>query len=560
MGYYGALSPNTAIAKEAFLVNWEQGRCYLSNFVGTYRLRLPLLHFCCCACGSGAVRVALRAHAQDAPRSHEHWRAQIAWARVLLAPATLGLLHALYVVRMGGDYMHARMFLPATFAALLPWRWCRRGRRAAVSGASAQSSRLHNVLLFGCSAVVLGWCRAVRALAARARAKTSVAIGDERGWYARMAEVPNPVRIEQYEKHPFYVWGRGLVDAVRRSCPELDTAGEGSAQTGCRLTHLTPEEAREVSPGIARATPSRRRSTRACCGQVSQGAMGIAGLMLPDNVHLFDVHGLADPFVARVRAVRARSPRPRKDPARRVASGALRARRLVQTKTRASRPRAGHFAAARWRRSTKRCVRRSSVGAVLWPTLRTRVNTRGCASRRDPFVAEASYCHTLAGRCCRRAGEGGDAFHWRCPEALALTGLRGSFSMPDRLALPCARQLQRSAGQHAAAAGWGLAFGPEADAPFELTCPAGSARGGHLWARRHGGARARPVVRRQDWPAHATRLPALTRTNRVGNAVGKPFEFECPGGESVRLLRGRAGALLDALGVGCQGDATVEAR
>jgi arabinofuranosyltransferase len=39
---------------------------------------------------------------------------------VLLAPAVAGALLTLYVVRVGGDYMHARMILPAIFLLLLP--------------------------------------------------------------------------------------------------------------------------------------------------------------------------------------------------------------------------------------------------------------------------------------------------------------------------------------------------------------------------------------------------------------------------------------------------------
>jgi hypothetical protein len=105
----------------------------------------------------------------------------------------------------------------------------------------------------------------------------------------------------------------------------------------------------------------------------------------------------------------------------------------------------------------------------------------------------------------------------------------------------------------------GRAFGPEADVPFELTCPAGS--------------RAVGIFGHADSVVHALGLacsahvgsPAkepreLTRTRTVGSAVGEPFEFLCGQGQSVRMLRGRAGALLDALGVGCQADPTVEAR
>jgi arabinofuranosyltransferase len=50
---------------------------------------------------------------------------------LIAAPLVAGLAQAAYVVRVGGDFMHARMLLPALFCVLLPvsvvvvrgWRW-----------------------------------------------------------------------------------------------------------------------------------------------------------------------------------------------------------------------------------------------------------------------------------------------------------------------------------------------------------------------------------------------------------------------------------------------------
>src|ERR1700685_3636675 len=41
MGYYATVTPNTAIAKEAFRANWEQGVAYFRNFFGTYAMAGP---------------------------------------------------------------------------------------------------------------------------------------------------------------------------------------------------------------------------------------------------------------------------------------------------------------------------------------------------------------------------------------------------------------------------------------------------------------------------------------------------------------------------------------
>ncbi|MEY4510797.1 MAG: hypothetical protein RLZZ450_2919, partial [Pseudomonadota bacterium] len=54
--------------------------------------------------------------------------------------------------------------------------------------------------------------------------------------------------------------------------------------------------------------------------------------------------------------------------------------------------------------------------------------------------------------------------------------------------------------------------------------------------------------------------PPPIRTNTIGNAVGAPFAFACRPGQSMRALRGRAGALLDAIGIACRADTAAGAR
>ena len=103
MGYYGALVPNTAIAKEAGVAYWDRGWAYLRNGVGQYRLLIPL--------GALGFLVAL-----ECRRLRPTGRALVATSAVPVA----GLLHLLWVVRLGGDFMHARFLIPGLFAILLP--------------------------------------------------------------------------------------------------------------------------------------------------------------------------------------------------------------------------------------------------------------------------------------------------------------------------------------------------------------------------------------------------------------------------------------------------------
>ncbi len=101
MGYYGLLVPNTAVAKDASSPRFHQGSVYLADFASPYRLWVPLL----------VLLVLFLLTAQHLSRTD-----------VVRCAAAMGsgLLMASYVIAIGGDFMHARMLLPATFALLLP--------------------------------------------------------------------------------------------------------------------------------------------------------------------------------------------------------------------------------------------------------------------------------------------------------------------------------------------------------------------------------------------------------------------------------------------------------
>ncbi|MGQ0803306.1 MAG: hypothetical protein ACT4PI_05525 [Actinomycetota bacterium] len=107
MGYYASLVPNPALAKEAGgSSRWGVGWDYLVEFVQPYALWLPLL-----VLAVGAY-VPL---ARSARREHRTTPRLVAGAFV-----AGGLLEALYIVRVGGDFMHARLLLPAFFAFVAP--------------------------------------------------------------------------------------------------------------------------------------------------------------------------------------------------------------------------------------------------------------------------------------------------------------------------------------------------------------------------------------------------------------------------------------------------------
>lgn len=106
MGYYGLLTPHTAVAKSASESAWASGLNYLQDFAGPYALYLPVLVLA--VAGAWASREHLRPTALRSPTAVTY---------VFLGAAAV---HTLYVLRVGGDFMHGRMLLLPLFAALLP--------------------------------------------------------------------------------------------------------------------------------------------------------------------------------------------------------------------------------------------------------------------------------------------------------------------------------------------------------------------------------------------------------------------------------------------------------
>jgi arabinofuranosyltransferase len=102
-GYYGTLVPNTALAKDSSGAYWSQGWNYLVDLVEPYWLLVPLVVVAVCAVGLVLTKRA---------------RPELV---VLFALPVAGLLHALFIVESGGDYLHARLLLPSLFAVMAPF-------------------------------------------------------------------------------------------------------------------------------------------------------------------------------------------------------------------------------------------------------------------------------------------------------------------------------------------------------------------------------------------------------------------------------------------------------
>ncbi|MDI2129348.1 hypothetical protein [Yinghuangia seranimata] len=182
-GYYGILVPMPGLAKEASGSHWDRGFGYFNDFLGTYKLWLPLALFCV---------LVTHLYGRTRPDRRE--------AVLVAAPIAAALLLCAYVVRVGGDYMHARMWLTPTLLMLLPLLLVPATRPVGVI-----------VALLGLWATVAG-----------VDARTSYRnmtwgpqmITNEREFEAAFFEARHPVNSRD---HTTGAWGRYLVPLVEKA-------------------------------------------------------------------------------------------------------------------------------------------------------------------------------------------------------------------------------------------------------------------------------------------------------------------------------------------------------
>lgn len=125
MGYYGLITPHTAVAKSAGDAQWAQGWDYLRDLADPYHLWVALALALAIAAVTlwrlSASPVPPASPVPDAAPTPAATRSPLrtpAAGVVLILLA--GILHLLYVLRVGGDFMHGRMLLLPIFALLLP--------------------------------------------------------------------------------------------------------------------------------------------------------------------------------------------------------------------------------------------------------------------------------------------------------------------------------------------------------------------------------------------------------------------------------------------------------
>jgi arabinofuranosyltransferase len=241
MGYFGELVANTAIAKEGTKPRPEWGVKYLLDFVEPYALWLPVLLIVFGVYAPAMLTFAARAMPDGRRR-----------ALVLGVFVGAGAVNGALVVLMGGDYLHARLLLPALFAIVIPAAVVPIERRYAL----------------GLLTVV--W---------------SV--------FALFVARP-PATIFPFDT----VSGNGTVTAEQfgfyDGSPNTAWLGEGLYMRST-FAYPTRELAAEPAEGVRLPT-------------LVQGAMGLEGFFFGPDLTLFDLNGLATPLASHMELTRRGHP------------------------------------------------------------------------------------------------------------------------------------------------------------------------------------------------------------------------------------------------------------
>ncbi len=253
MGYYGALVPNPAFAKEASAANWPQGWHYLLDTIEPYWLSLPLL-----------VIFGLALPSWPPKRRAREQPGQIDRPVLVALMVAAALAHGVYVVYVGGDFMHARLLLPDLFTMLLP---------VAVIGVDTAPR------FIAAGAVVVWALVCAFALRVPYDRVGPHGIADERAYYVAIAHRPHPITLSDYRQYP----GAALALIEQAQITRGDLM-------------LQKLEEIPLRAGLPADTV------------VVGYSIGIFGYIFGTDVHVVDFYGLADPIAGRLELARRGRP------------------------------------------------------------------------------------------------------------------------------------------------------------------------------------------------------------------------------------------------------------
>lgn len=245
-GYYGTLVPLPALTKSATRANWPRGFGQLREMMVPYKLALPLGVFAI------MLGVALARRQLDS-------RARA----IVLAPVISSVLVTLYLVRVGGDFMHGRMWLSSLFLIVLPAFALPVTRRAAPV--------LAVLAIWGIATGVL--------VQSRAGFVQNPLVGDERLGYIAYTKTAHPT-----DEDPF----------VAR-VPEAAKVVDAAVRDRTRLVVT------EAGPAFA------MNANMPAPVAVVVGRLGVGGALAPLDGIVVDTFGLANPLGARITMTQPKS-------------------------------------------------------------------------------------------------------------------------------------------------------------------------------------------------------------------------------------------------------------
>ena len=287
MGYYGLLTPGTAVAKDATGAKWSQGFVYLTNFNGPYLLWVPLMLLAGLALLLLAVRGLLWGGRDRPARRRGRWAAVVQSPNAVVAFMVVsGLLQAVYWIRQGGDFMHGRVLLTPIFCLLLPVAVI-----PIVLPQNARATRGPGNRLAGATAVIglavggwAGWAANSPGLGADATRVTASGIVDERRFYAQATGHAHPLTAADYLDYP----------RMRAVLVALDNTPDGAL-----LLPAGNYDRWDVVPALPPPVPRPKHYEPA--HTVFFTNLGMLGMNVGLDVRVIDQIGLANPLAMHTR-------------------------------------------------------------------------------------------------------------------------------------------------------------------------------------------------------------------------------------------------------------------